>query len=408
MSSRSWFRSVSVLATLVALTVVGLPPVASPAEASTTRTAPRLHPAASKGPSAGYRTPPAPAPVMERDTPFAHFHRLPDGRQQVDLYPVPVFRRVGNDWERTSPQKVTAGSGSVAYQAAQAYVPVSFGSSPDSVASFALPGGPVTWSAPGLDIGRPQLRDSTVSYPGVAPSTTLTYQSSAWGLKEAFQLADASAPHSFTMHLSDPSHVLGKPKHGADGGFRFSKEIGDGVGFELSPPVAYSAPAKGELPAVTPGSAHLAVKAAGDGYDVTVGLDESWLKTATYPIVLDPTVSFPNTHGGITDGSVGNGLNGGYVMNQVADEYAGTTNTEVWRTFMRFDVSSIPWRSTVSTATLNMYDWACLWSCTTNTNTIEVHKMTSPWTINSTWNQVSPLIDGTVQASVTAVPTTTG
>lgn len=386
--------------------VATLPVLTAPAQASARMRAGRLRPAASKGSSAGYRTSPKPSPVIERDTPFAHFHRLADGRQQVDLYPVPVFRRVADRWERTSPQKVTAGSGSVAYQAAQAYVPVSFGTNADSVASLALPGGAVAWSAPGLKVGRPKLQGSTVVYPGVAPSTTLTYESSAWGLKEGFELADANAPSSFTMHLSDPSHLLGKPKQAADGGVRFSKEIGDGVGFQLAAPVAYSAPAHDRLPVMTPGSAHLDVKAAGDGFDVTVSLDEAWLKKATYPIVLDPTVSFPNSHGAITDGTVSNGIGGGYSMTTDTYLTTATTDTDIWRTFMRFDLTSIPWRSAVSSATLNLYDTGCSWSCTTNTNTIEVHKMTGAWTTGSTWNQVSPLVDATVQASLNAVPTT--
>lgn len=214
-----------------------------------------------------------------------------DGKTRLEVYAQPKFQRTATGWKELS-GKLTEHQGEVAVRADEAARPVWFGSSASKLLQIRLPQGTPVISLPGAKIGRPQVKQTKVNhfvtYPSVAKDTDLVYDVHGSEVKEKFILKSKDAPRSFTFHLSDPKRLLGKPTETAFEGYSFSNEIADGIRLQLASPQAWEQ----KRPAALPGSAHQKVTPRGDGYDITLSVDEKWLAGKAYPIVLDPSLQY--------------------------------------------------------------------------------------------------------------------
>ncbi|HZN15115.1 MAG TPA: PA14 domain-containing protein, partial [Acidimicrobiales bacterium] len=389
----------------IALLITALVAVASPSvlatSAAASPSAARLSlPATTDAQTGAASIPDAPAPGPEEAwTPFSHVTRNADGTHTAQLYTVPTFHKEGGRWHKVDATLRDSNDADEPIAADDAIVPVRFGAKPSRVVRLRIDGKDVVLQAAGLDIAKPRRTNEEVVYKNVADDTDLTYRFSPGGIKESLVLKSKNAPRSFNFHLSDPDHKLGDVHRQADGSFRFSSTFADGLALALDRAVAYEKPAhENEAVGADPASARLDVEKAGDGFDLTIAVNPTWLKGKSFPIVLDPTITFPNGSGALANGYSSSGNGGNYAINTTdAYLYAGRTTSEVVRSFLKFDLSSIPWGSAIDSADFKIYKpgTACLSAGVTCDfdYTLEIHRLNSAWE-NQTWNTLAASTDG--------------
>jgi hypothetical protein len=245
------------------------------------------------------------------------------------------------------------------------------------VLEFALDGGPVTFSAPGLQISKPQLgADGTVTYAGVAAATDLRYTVSPGGVKEEVVLGSSAAPTSFTFVIKDPTGQLGAPHAlGTEGPFIFDHPIAPQVFLEIGKAFAYEqSHAQND-----PTSAHISMTAVKGGWQVTESVDPTWLAGRQYPIILDPsiytTVVLGSTYNSaqivdwgtrneMSPGGCGTGCGAGpgqpnVDVGSINNIWQGQVHNYYDRAVFRYDLSSIPSGSSVSSASSVWWNMDC-------------------------------------------------
>lgn len=394
--------AIAVGVALVLADLIVLPPGA--AAAGTPSGPPELHATASAGRVESPPRPVDPQPPTEGWSTYSHWHLDDTGRRVADLFTEPTFRRSGGKWLPVDPTARPTSDDRHPVRADGALVPVAFGARASEIVSFDVGGGAVVLSADGLDVGPPSLGRQAVTYRGVAADTDLRYRVSPAGVKEEIVLGSPASPTSFRFHLADADNRLGGLARQADGSWRSAKEIAPGAALAVPAPFAYEQPASDSTPVpVDAGSAAMTVDKAGDGYDITVAVDPEWIAGKRFPIVLDPTVSFPNANGAVLDGYSRSDSG----LAQDARLYAGTASSHADRSFLRFDLSSIPWNSAVSYASLTLDDTACLDAgipCPNLGYSIEAHRMTAAWGAGTPWATLAGATDGVVLASVAGNP----
>lgn len=216
----------------------------------------------------------------------------PDKSITDTFYTAPQFAQRGGRWQTIDTTVKTYKGPGQPFSAENSVRPIRFGASASRLVELELDRGPVTFADSALSVGKPQLDSAgAVVYSNVAQSTDLRYRVGRGSISEQLILKATGAPTSFTFHISDPSGQLGQAHVQKDGSYRFDAVIDGDVGIGIAPPMAYEEPPVGPDAQVMPqpGSAHLTVSPAGDGFDVTESVDSSWLAAHTFPIVLDPT-----------------------------------------------------------------------------------------------------------------------
>jgi RHS repeat-associated protein len=367
--------------------------------------------------------PPKPPPAVTKDAfaSTAHVTTYADGTGRVDFYGDPSFHNSSQGWvpiDTTIKDATSAGVSDpmVAYAAEGAIRPVRFGNASNDLVQLVLDGGPIVVSAASLTISQPAIASGAVLYTNVANSTDLRYQVGLGGVKEEIILNGSTAPHQFTFHYSDPSGQLGKATLQPDGSYRFDARIDSTIAIGLAPVVAFEQAAATPAAIHDPTSASLSLVKAGDGFDVTVAVNTAWLQGKTYPIVLDPTLTFSDTNGLMSAYTDYNTTNGpGTNTPQTGNDlwtgtftYPNPTNPTVdynpSRTFIGFNLSSIPAGSLITYATLNMNVSGCVAlgsTCSAQSSyNLDLHRMTGAWNWNSTWNQLSALTASGAFASI--------
>jgi RHS repeat-associated protein len=347
--------------------------------------------------------PPASAAPKEGWSTYYHWWTRPDGKRTMQIFTEPMFHLVGGTWKPIDTTVHASGNADHPAEALGTIRPVHFGDAAGRVITIDLDHGPVVLSAAGLDLIKPTIQGSTVTYRNVAQDTDLVYHVTPGAIKEELVLRSSRAPQSFSFHLSDPDHQLGAAHELPGEEYVFDATTAPGLKLGLGRPLAYQPTTDGTPSLGEAGSAHSAVSKAGDGFDVQLSLDSAWVKGRAFPVVLDPQITFPNANGSITSGDDSNGNGGNYSLNQ-DDSLTAGTNANVWRSFVKFDLSGIPWNSTVvPPSTLGIYKYSCLAdsgpACGPATHTVEIHRLNGPWSASSTWNQLSAITDGGVQAS---------
>jgi RHS repeat-associated protein len=373
----------------VALVAPAAPAYADPVDerknatgaASRTKSDPAPYPDPNSGSGVGRVTETASAPTVWHDTsasetapprewftPTTRFRRNDNGTVTAEIRGGTAYRRDGHGgWMATRASLAQGKDARWPFAANEGYRPVRFGRSADAVLELALPGGTVTFATPGLAIRPPVAVGREPRYRDVATDTDLVFEPGAGGVKQRFVLRSANAPRRFRFHIADPDGALGDVTRDADGSYRFARSLGDGVYVTLPPAVAYEQSA-GELGGA-PGSAHLTVTQVRGGFDVVESVDEEWLRGKTFPVVLDPTVTFKGsahydcyvvsdnyaTQGNCGAGAVmtGHGLGG----SPLGTCGTGSPQWCITRGLIRPDVSTLPRGADVTAASLRMWQF---------------------------------------------------
>lgn len=355
----------------------------------------------------------------------SHWKDNGDGSRSGQFFTQPEFRQVAGGWLPIDTSLVTDAAGGVTSPGS--LVPLSFGVETGHLTGLALPSGPVTeaYTDSTTKAIVPSVAGQSLTYRSIAPGTDLRVSVGNTGVKEDLLLQDSSAPSTFHFHLSDPLGTLGDVTKTAPDTFQFSNEIAPGTKLGLPRPFAYEdhggpAPASGALD-----SAHQSVVAAGDGFDVTLSLDPNWLQGRSFPLVLDPSLTFINGNltvleyqrltsgdtacGSDLGGCIGsvppatnpNALGAGTQTETVGSTYVADARPA--RAFYKFAVTSILPNSNVTTANLKLYSNGCIgysqYNCNSNNYTEQFYPTTAAITPSSTTDTQFMAATGAVQSS---------
>lgn len=139
-------------------------------------------------------------------------------------------------------------------------------------------------------------------------------------------------------------------------------------------------------------NASLDVKKTDGGFKVTLGVDRKWLEDPdrVFPVSLDPTmVVQPSDQDASFDASCA------ACPPLLVDRLnVGTDQTHVWRSAVRFNLSSIPSGvNVVGAQTEVFYDKTCITStsqsCAAQSHVLAAHAITAPWSTSSTSSDIT-------------------
>lgn len=324
-----------------------------------------------------------------------------DGQITARIYQEPAFRKTGDGWSPID-ARVRPGNGTAPLVAPGALHPLSFGATPADLLDVAVAGGSVRLQWPDGAI-RPPVAEGgdTALYKNVAPSTDLRFRSYTGGVRTELWLNSAAAPTTFTFHLSDPHGLLGDLTRQENGSYRSEKRIDEENHLVIEPAVAFTPAAAHEPgPTEVPGAAITVVR-AGDGWDVTKSIDPTALVGKSFPIVLDPTLSYWT--GPSYDGADYSGTGDCYIASATyaATTYCsynhiragvpgyGTASAYTMRTLLRFkDIASVPANAYISSARIGLHQYG---EKVAGTNPFDMYELTQDWAYPN-WTE---RIDGT-------------
>lgn len=176
-------------------------------------------------------------------------------------------------------------------------------------------------------------KDSAVLYSNVfGTGRSLKYTTLYNGVKEDIILNSYVAnANSFNFIVKTNGLELAE----IDGRYVFRDTLGIPM-FELSPIFVYDS---AEIPNSTGGTYTVEMIKENDIYALTLTVDEAWLSGATYPVTIDPTVTY-NTDSGIEDAS--SAQNDPFINGSAFVFYVGNYGSSVARAYIRFPNLVIP------------------------------------------------------------------
>lgn len=331
-------------------------------------------------------------------TPTTHSIRNTDGTVSTYLFAGPTYHEVDGRWAQIDPTI----SAAAPYVAPGAFVPTSFGATSQALATMTLPAGPVTLSSSGLSIGAPALdpASNTLTYPDVAPDTDLELTLTRSGVQMRLALRSADAPHSFSFHLSDPQGALSGGATQQDGSFSFGGPVVDGYHLSIPAPGAYEVTGT-PSDAPQPGSVHMTVNPAGDGYDIAETIDGNWLAGKSYPLVVDPDfywtpgTSTPPADCYMVEATSTTRATSYCNVNQMA---IGSNTGGGIRALLQFDTSNLPREATINDAYLGLAFLGEFYGTTSNpvyfADFLDAYSNGQPWDTTEvdgivTWNRAT-------------------
>lgn len=314
----------------------------------------------------------------------------PDGSLTAETYGEPSFRRDGDKrdagrWVPLSAAISGAGTAADPFVAGGLARKVTIGRDAASLLAVDVPGGAVTFSAAGVDLGAAVRSGSTVRYPDAAAATDLELAVTPAGVKTNLVLKGTGAPTSFRFHLSDPRGLVGAPDRQPDGSYVFSGDLGDGYRLGLAPATAYvQADVDGLGTGVDPSSATQVVTRAGDGWDIVLAVAPAWLTGKAFPIVLDPSPVFVAAGSQGLDCHIASGTSATTSYCSAATRDIGLNLSKVRRTLAMFNLNSIPKNAAVSSADLDLYLDST--EAATGPIAVRAYRATQGWNSGATWN----------------------
>src|SRR5215471_15034851 len=269
----------------------------------------------------------------------------------------------------------------------------------DEYLRWMVDGQSVSMTLQGASKAKATTRGSTIGYHDALPHMDATYNVLGDGLEEVLTLKDGQAPSSFTFVLKAPEGTTATEQ--PDGSWVFVIPGHAPASFWLKAPYAYDSGTRN----VDPGEPHaqMSVKEGKNGFDVTLSLDQSWLKDPSrkFPVFLDPTITTqPDTLD--TTFMADCGGCAGFVHSS-GRMFIGTDQSHAYREATQFDLSAIPAGVTINSASMGVfYDQACIQIsngkfCAGINHQIDVHRMTAAWSTASTTSSVQ--FDPTVLSS---------
>ncbi|HEX4679922.1 MAG TPA: DNRLRE domain-containing protein [Gaiellaceae bacterium] len=295
-----------------------------------------------------------------------------NGRHTVHVYAGPIhYRDAQGNWQPIDNTLVPDGSGDVT-NAANSYRASLPGDASGPV-QFTTGRGFVSFQLAGAHGGR-VVEGTHATYAGALPGVDVAYAVANAGVKETLTLANASAPTSFDYSLSTTPDLT--PRLNKSGGIDFVDPNNGATAFAFAPPSM--------IDAAGVSSDRVRFQLGHDGTTLTLRADKHWLadRSRVWPVVVDPSF-------------IANGADRECFIRDGADAAAsfcggssidvGNDGTQASRTLLVWDLSSIvPSNATVQSATLGLYLQDEANGTPLN---VGVHRVTTPWTVSTTWNE---------------------
>jgi RHS repeat-associated protein len=356
--------------------------------------------------------------VPELRTATSDTYRGSGGQLRTELHAAPVNYRAGKSWQKIDSRIVATPVGPhpardgvvdeyAFHNGANAWQADFKNRLTDGFLRLSVQGQPLTFGLAGASPSAARANGSEITYSQALPGTDLHETVTSTGIKESLTLGSAAAPARYVFHLATPAaaHVTGHAL--PDGGYEFTSAGGT---FVLSSPFAVDAAqvraAGGKLqPAPDGRHAKLAVSRHGTDWTIALDVDRQWLtaRGRSFPVTVDPTISIAaneSPYWNFGSGCASCPANSAPIV--VGNDGQGA----IYRSGVQFDPGGFPANVRVTSATLKLYYDSCNgFSCTQHSHPIDLHRMTTAWTGESTTSEVA--FDATPAASTTIPPNPT-
>jgi RHS repeat-associated protein len=328
---------------------------------------------------------PGPEVVAER-TATSQTFELPGGARETRIYAAPInYRDEEGKWQpieegfEEEGSQLTNGENSF-----EVSLPQQMDEGPVRLSSEE------GWVASEL-VGTPteavEVNGNTASYEGTQAGLGFDLHTVSDGVKEDIELADASAPHSFTYELSAAAGLT--PTQNEDGSIDFRNEDGETVVTLPAPVIEESSPDSTPSHAV-----HYELQAQeGNEWRLTVEADPEWLAdpSRTFPAHIDPSMTVPapelDCNIGGKKGESGWGLCGSGGRKELALAYKPQLESakDEWsRALLRYNFKSVPADAYIASAAFN----ANAPAVASNTSGVELAQLTqTKWTKEANWRR---------------------
>jgi hypothetical protein len=196
-----------------------------------------------------------------------------------------------------------------------------------------------------------EVEGDSAIYPG--EGTAFELDSLADGLKESIIVKDAAAPATYRFALDTSAGV--SPEVTADGSIAFHNAAGEPVATMPAPSISDSAGTEAAADAV-----HYELSPDGVNWTLTVEIDPGWLHAPDrqFPVAVDPSVliSSPEMDCMIATTSHSQMCGtAGYGHLEAKAKYFEAGSTQLARTLLRFNLSTIAKTSSITSATVGLY-----------------------------------------------------
>ena len=251
----------------------------------------------------------------------------------------------------------------------------------------------------GAATARATASGSTVRYDGVLDGVDAVYEVGPAAVKETLVLASAEAGDTFVFHLDTPAGTTAT--RARDGSWVFSSPPAPAPLFTLAPPYAVDASRPRDVVPAQPHAA-LDVRRDATGFVVELAVDQAWLRSEDrkFPVYVDPTVNFtPALSSDDAAYGVSNtefGVCSFFCYRGAGPRLpVGSSNSERWRSALRFDVSSLPLNADIHYATMKVWfpsecvspvgltsatqEPGYVANCGLSAHTINAHRATRTW-----------------------------
>jgi len=278
---------------------------------------------------------------------YAKVFKNPDGTMTAVIYATPVHYKddVGG-WHELNPSIKNLKVTHVPFRAA-------FGSTTPSL-TLKVDKTEVKFIPKGAKRVHGEVYKNRITYENAFKSTDMRYKVGATYVKEEIILKESSAPHSFVFEVISNKSIA--PLKGGSLDFGncrtvspFAKDFEDRMS-----------------------NVDVTLKKIKGKSLLTLTVDPAWLKTATFPVIIDPTVVIqpdPIVGKDAYVDSTQPDVNFG--ADATLNAWTGTVTTT--RSFLQFDLSSIPSKSIINSASLQLYAKSAFGG------NVYVRKVTSGW-----------------------------
>lgn len=328
--------------------------------------------------------PPERTPVPSETTATSNTYRLPDGTLEAEIFQAPVnYRDDQGDWQPIEEELEESAGGAITNgdNSFDVQLPQSLDSSPVrlSVGDEWLSYRPV-----GIDTQEAELEDEVALYASPESGASFEFTGLADGLKEDIVLDGPDAPSTFHFLLEASSGLT--PTLTDTGAVEFRDGEEQLVSVLPAPLMADSADSPNLSPEV-----HYELQPARDGaWQLTVQADPEWLSDPdrVFPARIDPTVKIPAP---ALDCGIANlgfsetsfcGTSGWPLLGAKA-AYKSSGEDEYARSLLRFNLSTIPAKASLSAATVGVYAP----SAASNTAQVQLYDANRNWDSTVSWKK---------------------
>ncbi len=329
-------------------------------------------------------TAPEAAPVRElpdRRTATSRTFQLSNGQLESRIFEIPVnYRDANGEWKPIDEELTELPSGAITNGANSfdVHLPEDLDEAPIrvTVGEEWVSEAPLGVQTSIADLGQ----DGTATYSTADGAVDLEFEGLANGLKESISLAGAVAPSTYRFQVDASDGVV--PALTQAGSIAFRDQGGDLVA-EMPPPFMVDA-AGVQAPA---DAVYYTLREDGEGaWEVAVVASEEWLgaEGRSFPVLIDPTVTISapaldcliaNTTESQMCGTTGNT----YLTAKA--KYLSSGQTDLARTLLRFDTSTIQKSASLTSATIGLYSS----KAATNITKVDMYDVSQAWTNAATW-----------------------